>query len=109
MADWQLMLSRIVCVCVCYTCCFLLMVQCCCRYPLLRGDSDLVQLLKLLQPKVLVPLLNADLVESGQLKALMSVKGSSAAAVLRQRLTAAGVQAKLEYPAPPGESLAIAL
>lgn len=82
-----------------------------CRYPLLKGDSDIVQLLKLLKPKVLIPLLNAGtLEESGQLTPIMSVKGSSAAAVLRQRLAEAGLAGtKLEYPAPPGESLAVAL
>lgn len=82
----------------------------CCRYPLLRGDSDLLKLLKLLQPKVLVPLLNADLNQEGQLTALMSVKGSSAAADVRRQLAAAGLSAtRLEYPAPAGESLALAL
>lgn len=81
------------------------------RYPLLKGDADIVKLLKLLRPKVLVPLLNADtLAESGSLTPLMSVRGSSAAAVLRQRLAAAGLETtKLEFPAPPGEALALAL
>lgn len=67
--------------------------------------------MRILQPKVLLPLLNADtLEESGQLKPLMSVRGSSTAAALRQRLAAAGLTAtKVEFPAPPGESLAVAL
>lgn len=69
-----------------------------------------MQLLRLLQPKVLVPLLNADLDQEGQLTSLMSVRGSSAAADLRAALAAAGLGGvRLEYPAPPGESLALAL
>jgi hypothetical protein len=81
-----------------------------CRYPLLKGDTDLTTLLKLLKPKVLVPLLNADLDQEGQLTSVMSVRGSSAAEDLRQALAAAGLSAtKLEYPAPPGESMALAL
>ncbi|WIA11643.1 hypothetical protein OEZ85_011746 [Tetradesmus obliquus] len=79
-------------------------------YPLLKGDTDLLKLLKLLQPKVLVPLLNADLDQEGKLTTLMSVRGSSLAADVRQQLAAAGLSGtKLEYPAPPGESLALAL
>jgi len=81
-----------------------------CRYPLLKGDTDLTTLLKLLKPKVLVPLLNADLDQEGQLTSMMSVRGSSAAEDLRQALARAGLSGtKLEYPAPAGESLALAL
>eukprot|EP00879_Flechtneria_rotunda_P013078 GHRR01013658.1.p1 GENE.GHRR01013658.1~~GHRR01013658.1.p1 ORF type:complete len:460 (+),score=87.93 GHRR01013658.1:29-1408(+) len=79
-------------------------------YPLLKGDTNLISLLKLLRPKVLVPLLNADLDQEGQLASLMLVKGSSAAADIRQQLAASGLaDTKLEYPGPPGESLALAL
>eukprot|EP00775_Hariotina_reticulata_P013066 gene13066-13193_t len=79
-------------------------------YPLLKGSTDLTTLLKLLKPKVLVPLLNADLDQEGQLTSMMSVRGSSAAEDLRQALAAAGLSGtKLEYPAPAGESLALAL
>lgn len=79
-------------------------------YPLLKGDTDLVSLLKLLQPKVLVPLLNADLDQVGSLTPIMSVRGSSASEALRSQLEAAGLgDVRLEYPAPPGESLALAL
>jgi hypothetical protein len=75
-----------------------------------KGASDLTSLLKLLQPKVLVPLLNADLDQEGQLTPLMSVKGSSAADVVRSQLKAAGLSSvRLEHPAPAGESLALAL
>lgn len=81
-----------------------------CRYPLLKGDTDLTALLKLLQPKVLVPLLNADLDQEGSLTPLMSVRGSSAADTVRSSLAAAGLpNVRLEYPAPAGESLALAL
>jgi hypothetical protein len=68
----------------------LLLLHRCCRYPLLKGDTDLLKLLKLLQPKVLVPLLNADLDQEGKLTALMSVRGSSIAADVRRQLAAAG-------------------
>lgn len=81
----------------------------CYRYPLLKGDTDLTALLKLLKPKVLVPLLNADLNQEGQLTPLMSVRGSSAADAVRSQIAAAGLNVRLEYPAPPGESLALAL
>jgi hypothetical protein len=68
----------------------LLLCCCCCSYPLLKGDTDLLKLLELLQPKVLVPLLNADLDQEGKLTTLMSVRGSSVAADVRQQLAAAG-------------------
>lgn len=71
-------------------CCFAMLLHRCCRYPLLKGDTDLLKLLKLLQPKVLVPLLNADLDQEGKLTTLMSVRGSSLAADVRQQLAAAG-------------------
>jgi hypothetical protein len=72
-----------------HRCCCIII--CCCRsYPLLKGDTDLLKLLKLLQPKVLVPLLNADLDQEGKLTSLMSVRGSSLAADVRQQLAAAG-------------------
>lgn len=76
----------------------------------MKGDTDLTALLKLLQPKVLVPLLNADLDQEGSLTPIMSVRGSSAADTVRSQLKAAGLTGvRLEYPAPPGESLALAL
>lgn len=79
-------------------------------YPLLKGDTDLTKLLRLLRPKVLVPLLNADLDQEGLITPLMSVRGSSAADALRRQLAAAGLgDIRLEYPAPPGESLSLAL
>eukprot|EP00882_Tetradesmus_deserticola_P024576 GHRQ01026873.1.p1 GENE.GHRQ01026873.1~~GHRQ01026873.1.p1 ORF type:complete len:209 (+),score=72.77 GHRQ01026873.1:279-905(+) len=79
-------------------------------YPLLKGDTDLLKLLQLLQPKTLVPLLNADLDQEGQLTTLMSVRGSSLAADVQQQLAAAGLSGiKLAHPAPPGEPLALAL
>lgn len=85
----------------------------CCslRYPLLKGDTDLVNLLRLLRPKVLVPLLNADLNQEGQLTALMSVRGSADTNSLRSAIEAAGLGnlTRVEFPAPPGESLALAL
>lgn len=57
-----------------------------------------------------MPLLNADLDQEGKLTSLMSVRGSSAADTLRAQLKAAGLSAvRLEYPAPAGESLALAL
>jgi hypothetical protein len=68
-----------------------------------------MQLLRILRPKVLVPLLNADLDQEGQLTPLMSVAGSSAQDKVEAMLRAQGVKVKVDYPAPPGESLAIAL
>lgn len=68
------------------------------------------QLLRLLRPKVLVPLLNADLDQEGGLVPLMSTAGSSRQEDVEALLGAAGLGGvKVDYPAPPGESLAIAL
>ena len=67
------------------------------------------QLLRILRPKVLVPLLNADLDEEGQLKPFMSVAGSNAQDKVEAMLRSQGIKVKVDYPAPPGESLAIAL
>jgi hypothetical protein len=79
-------------------------------YPLLKGDTDIAALLKLLRPKVLVPLLNAELDQEGSLTPIMSVRGSSESGAVRQVLAAAGLSGvRLEMPAPPGESLALAL
>ena len=59
---------------------------------------------------MLVPLLNADLEQKGSLTSLMSVRGSAAAADLGAALKAAGLGGvKVDFPAPPGEALAIAL
>jgi hypothetical protein len=73
-----------------------------------RSPSPPPQLLRLLRPSVLVPLLNADLDQEGGLTALMSTRGDLAA--LRDTLAAAGLSdVDVDMPAPPGEAFAIAL
>jgi hypothetical protein len=66
------------------------------------------QLLRLLQPSVLVPLLNADIDQEGTLCQWMSTRGDVQA--VRDVLAAAGLGGvDVDMPAPPGEAFAIAL
>ncbi|EFJ52312.1 hypothetical protein VOLCADRAFT_86608 [Volvox carteri f. nagariensis] len=77
-------------------------------YELVQGASNLVRLLRLLRPKVLLPLLNHDMEASGPLTAIMWQKGDDRAVtelLRREGLT----DTRVEYPAPPGEALALAL
>lgn len=76
-------------------------------YPLVLGDMNLQQLLRLMQPKVVVPLLNAEIDQEGPLAQLLIERGSKEA--LQEQLAAAGFKLRLDFPAPPGESMAIAL
>eukprot|EP00197_Chlamydomonas_leiostraca_P013760 CAMPEP_0202865702 /NCGR_PEP_ID=MMETSP1391-20130828/6305_1 /ASSEMBLY_ACC=CAM_ASM_000867 /TAXON_ID=1034604 /ORGANISM="Chlamydomonas leiostraca, Strain SAG 11-49" /LENGTH=283 /DNA_ID=CAMNT_0049545569 /DNA_START=222 /DNA_END=1072 /DNA_ORIENTATION=+ len=77
-------------------------------YPLTQGDMNLLQLLKLLQPQVLVPLLNSEMEHEGPLRVLIQERGDYEG--VRQQLVKAGLgSVRLEFPAPPGESMAIAL
>lgn len=67
-----------------------------------------MKLLRLMRPKVLLPLLNHDMDASGPLTSIMWQRGDAqAVAELLQRegLT----DTRIEYPAPPGEALALAL
>ena len=74
----------------------------------LQGDTNLARLLQLTSPTVYVPLLNTELNESGALTPLMSERGEVEA--LQQSLAERGVTGvDVDFPAPPGESLAIAL
>ncbi|KAG2448894.1 hypothetical protein HYH02_006242 [Chlamydomonas schloesseri] len=77
-------------------------------YPLVQGDQNLTALLRVLKPKVLLPLLNHDIDHRGPLTNIMWQTGEERAVadVLRQ----AGLSdVRVEYPAPPGEALALAL
>mmetsp|Transcript_40508 Transcript_40508/g.90039 ORF Transcript_40508/g.90039 Transcript_40508/m.90039 type:complete len:157 (+) Transcript_40508:648-1118(+) len=76
-------------------------------YPVVLGDTNLQALLKLLQPKVLVPLMNADINQEGPLSSIVQERGSVDQA--RQQLRQLGLDTRMEMPAPPGEALAIAL
>uniref|UniRef100_A0A7R9VFK0 Metallo-beta-lactamase domain-containing protein n=1 Tax=Chlamydomonas euryale TaxID=1486919 RepID=A0A7R9VFK0_9CHLO len=76
-------------------------------YPVVMGDINLMRLLKQLRPKVLVPLLNAQIDAEGPLSPAVFQRGDVAA--VRQQLADAGLSTRLEMPAPPGETLAIAL
>lgn len=75
--------------------------------PPLQGDANIARLLRLLQPRVLVPLLNAEIDQEGPLGALLIERGSLDG--LQERLQAEGISVRVDMPAPPGESLAIAL
>ncbi|GIL72036.1 hypothetical protein Vretimale_562 [Volvox reticuliferus] len=77
-------------------------------YELVQGASNLVKLLRLLRPKVLLPLLNHDMDASGPLTSILWQKGDEhgvAELLRREGLT----DTRVEYPAPPGEALALAL
>eukprot|EP00798_Chlamydomonas_sp_ICE-L_P030460 gene30460-35470_t len=59
-------------------------------------------------PLVLVPLLNAEIDQEGPLSALIIERGSLD--VVKQSLLDQGfTDLRVEFPAPPGEALAIAL
>lgn len=58
-------------------------------------------------PQVLVPLMNADIDQEGPLSEYVFDRGSVEEA--RQKLRKSGLPTRLEMPAHPGESLAIAL
>ncbi|KAG2501068.1 hypothetical protein HYH03_000887 [Edaphochlamys debaryana] len=76
-------------------------------YPLVQGDDNLLQLLRLLQPQVLLPLMNHDIDHSGPLTTIMWQRGDERA--VRELLRSAGLKTRVEYAAPPGEALALAL
>ena len=76
-------------------------------YPLVMGDMNLMKLLGLLRPKVLVPLLNAEIDQEGPLSGLILERGSYEDA--KAKMAASRIDARFEFPAPPGESLSIAL
>lgn len=76
-------------------------------YPLVMGDINLMRLLKLLQPRVLVPLLNSEIDSEGPLSEVVYDRGSIDQ--VKQQLKDSKLATRLELPAPPGESLAIAL
>lgn len=78
-------------------------------YPLVMGDMNLQKLLGILKPKVLVPLLNAEIDQEGPLKELILEKGSFEEVKAKLAATGSGVSTRFEFPAPPGESLSIAL
>lgn len=77
-------------------------------YPLTMGDINLTKLLKILRPKVLVPLLNSEIDHTGPLGAFIQDRGSydDLRAVLDR---AALDDVRIEFPALPGEAMAIAL
>lgn len=59
-------------------------------------------------PQVLVPLLNSEIDHTGPLGAVIQDRGSYDD--VRSRLAAAGLgDVRVEFPAPPGEAMAIAL
>ena len=61
----------------------------------------------MVRPKVLVPLLNAEIDQEGPLCGLILERGSFDD--VKRQLAASGLDTRLEFPAPPGESLSIAL
>lgn len=76
-------------------------------YPLVLGDTNLISLLKILQPQVLVPLLNGDIDQTGPLAALIAEQGSVSAA--NKQIKDAGLRTKLVLPATPLQPLVLPL
>ena len=70
---------------------------------------NLLQLLQLLKPKVLLPLLNHEIDQEGPLASLLTERGNAQASAVRQLLVSKGMDTRVEMAAPPGETLAIAL
>ena len=57
--------------------------------------------------QVLVPLLNAEIDQEGPLSSLIIDRGTFED--VKRRLKDSGLGTRLEFPAPPGEALSIAL
>ncbi|KAG1669006.1 hypothetical protein FOA52_000599 [Chlamydomonas sp. UWO 241] len=76
-------------------------------YPVVMGDINLMRLLKALRPKVLVPLLNHEIDQEGPLAPAVFNRGNVDS--VRQQIKDCGLATRVELPAPPGESMAIAL
>ncbi|KAG1669003.1 hypothetical protein FOA52_000596 [Chlamydomonas sp. UWO 241] len=76
-------------------------------YLVVMGDINLMRLLKALRPKVLVPLLNLEIDQEGPLAPAVFNRGNVDS--VRQQIKYSGLATRVELPAPPGESMAIAL
>lgn len=73
----------------------------------MQGDLNLMKLMKMLKPKVLIPLLNTETKQEGPLALLLSERGDYKR--VAEELKEAGLTTRVEFPAPSGEALAIAL
>ncbi|GAX85898.1 hypothetical protein CEUSTIGMA_g13314.t1 [Chlamydomonas eustigma] len=76
-------------------------------YPLVMGDVNIMKLISLLKPKVLVPLLNAEIDQEGPLSSIVVDRGDYQA--VTKQITSAQPETRVEFPAPPGEAFAVAL
>ncbi|GAX77995.1 hypothetical protein CEUSTIGMA_g5437.t1 [Chlamydomonas eustigma] len=76
-------------------------------YPLVMGDLNIMKLISLLRPKVLVPLLNAEIDQEGPLSSIVVDRGDYQA--VTKQITSAQPETRVEFPAPPGEAFAVAL
>ncbi len=63
--------------------------------------------MQVLRPQVLLPLMNHEIDHAGPMAAMLWDRGSATG--LEGQLRQAGLGTRVEYPAPPGEALAIAL
>jgi hypothetical protein len=64
------------------------------------GNENLVSLVKRLQPKVVVPLVNAEFIQEGPLSTLIRAEGSPQA--LEAKLKAEGLDTVILAPGVPG-------
>ncbi len=74
-------------------------------YPAVLGDINLMKLVKLLNPTVLVPLMNSEIDQEGPLAGIVVERGS----YKETKRLLADLPTRLEFPAPPGEAVAVAL
>lgn len=76
-------------------------------YPILCGDINLDQLMGILKPSVLLPLLNDEIEQGGIMAGAVSIRGDLSA--VQGRLKSAGLPTRVELTASFGKALAIAL
>eukprot|EP00891_Asterochloris_glomerata_P002268 jgi/Astpho2/2268/Aster-x0102 len=78
-------------------------------FPLVKGATEnLIDLVKALQPSIVIPLINAEFNQSGPLSWFIRPKGS--VEELEQRLRNAGLQkSRVQMPAAPGHAFAVDL
>ena len=73
----------------------------------MTGARNIVQLLRRLKPKVVLPLINAGFPSEGPLAKAVREEGDVTS--LAARLQAEGIQCEVKMPAPAGQSIEIAL
>lgn len=71
------------------------------------GGRNISSLLRRLEPKAVVPLINASFPAEGPLSKIIKEEGSTSA--VAAKLQAEGIQTQVQLPAAPGKSIEVAL